>query len=69
MTLSTAGTYTGKVAFVTGAGSGIGRATAIAFAKAGASVTAVDISEKKVYKKPPHSSKRLVVGSSPSPAM
>ena len=32
--------FAGKVAFVTGAGSGIGRATAIAFAKAGASVTA-----------------------------
>lgn len=46
MTQSSAGTYAGKVAFVTGAGSGIGRATAIAFAKAGASVTAVDISEK-----------------------
>ena len=38
--------FVGKVAFVTGAGSGIGRATAIAFAKAGASVTATDISEK-----------------------
>jgi len=38
--------FSGKVAFVTGAGSGIGRATAIAFAKAGASVSAVDISEK-----------------------
>ncbi|MEZ5670132.1 MAG: glucose 1-dehydrogenase [Alphaproteobacteria bacterium] len=37
--------YTGKVAFVTGAGSGIGRATAIAFARAGASVTAADIAE------------------------
>jgi NAD(P)-dependent dehydrogenase (short-subunit alcohol dehydrogenase family) len=37
--------YAGKVAFVTGAGSGIGRATAIAFARAGASVTAADISE------------------------
>ncbi|WJI38820.1 MULTISPECIES: glucose 1-dehydrogenase [Mesorhizobium] len=36
----------GKVAFVTGAGSGIGRAAAIAFAMAGAAVTAADISEK-----------------------
>ena len=35
--------YVGKVAFVTGAGSGIGRATALAFAGAGAAVTAVDI--------------------------
>ena len=35
--------FTGKVAFVTGAGSGIGRATALAFARAGAAVTAVDI--------------------------
>ena len=38
--------FSGKVAFVTGAGSGIGRATAIAFAQAGASVTAADIAEK-----------------------
>jgi NAD(P)-dependent dehydrogenase (short-subunit alcohol dehydrogenase family) len=37
--------FTGKVAFVTGAGSGIGRASAVAFAKAGASVMAVDINE------------------------
>lgn len=37
--------FSGKVAFVTGAGSGIGRATALAFAAAGASVTIADISE------------------------
>ena len=35
--------FTGKVAFVTGAGSGIGRAAALAFARAGASVVAADI--------------------------
>ena len=37
--------FTGKVAFVTGAGSGIGRATALAFASAGAAVSIADISE------------------------
>jgi NAD(P)-dependent dehydrogenase (short-subunit alcohol dehydrogenase family) len=39
------GNFTGKVAFVTGAGSGIGRAPASAFARAGASVVVADISE------------------------
>jgi NAD(P)-dependent dehydrogenase (short-subunit alcohol dehydrogenase family) len=34
--------FTGKVAFITGAGSGIGRATALAFAAAGAHVIAAD---------------------------
>ena len=38
--------YAGKVTFVTGAGSGIGRATALAFARADASVTVADISEQ-----------------------
>jgi NAD(P)-dependent dehydrogenase (short-subunit alcohol dehydrogenase family) len=39
------GRYAGKVAFVTGASSGIGRATALAFARDGASVVIADISE------------------------
>lgn len=36
-----------KVAFITGAGSGIGRAAALAFARDGASVVAADVSEKE----------------------
>ena len=41
------GTYSGKVAFVTGAGGGIGRAAALAFACEGASVVVADVSEKE----------------------
>jgi NAD(P)-dependent dehydrogenase (short-subunit alcohol dehydrogenase family) len=43
--VSSAPDYSGKVALVTGAGSGIGRATAGAFAAAGASVVLADIDE------------------------
>ncbi len=39
------GSFAGKVAFVTGAASGIGRAAALAFARAGAGVVAADVSE------------------------
>ncbi|WP_225735748.1 SDR family NAD(P)-dependent oxidoreductase [Gulosibacter chungangensis] len=38
--------FTGKVAFITGAGVGIGRATALAFADAGADLALVSIGEK-----------------------
>jgi NAD(P)-dependent dehydrogenase (short-subunit alcohol dehydrogenase family) len=46
MTTTRGRRYEGKVAFVSGAGSGIGRATALAFAREGASVLLADISEK-----------------------
>src|SRR5947207_9582738 len=46
MTANRNGSFAGKVAFLTGATSGIGRATALAFAREGASVVVADISEQ-----------------------
>jgi NAD(P)-dependent dehydrogenase (short-subunit alcohol dehydrogenase family) len=40
------GSFTGKVAFVTGAANGIGRAAGLAFARQGASVVVTDVSEQ-----------------------
>src|SRR6058998_1119425 len=40
------GSFAGKVAFITGGSSGIGRATALAFARAGASVVVGDVAEQ-----------------------
>ena len=46
MTTNEKGNSTGKVAFVTGAANGIGRATALAFAREGAHVVVADIAEQ-----------------------
>jgi len=43
-----AGRLSGKVAFVTAAAQGIGRATALAFAREGATVWATDVNEAKL---------------------
>ena len=47
MTVTNAnGSFAGKIAFVTGAGSGMGRTTALAFAREGASVVLADVSDQ-----------------------
>src|SRR5829696_8261418 len=46
MAMNGNGSFAGKVAFVTGAANGIGRAAALAFAREGASVVAADVSEQ-----------------------
>lgn len=44
--------FAGKVAFVTGAASGIGRAAALAFAREGAGVVAADVFERATKRGP-----------------
>jgi len=46
MTTNGTSNFAGKAAFVTGAASGIGRATALAFARQGASVAAADVQDE-----------------------
>src|SRR5689334_9198068 len=47
--MSTLQRFLGKVAFVTGAASGIGRATAVAFAAEGARVVILDLTEEALH--------------------
>src|SRR5476651_2043263 len=47
-TQAMAGRLAGKIAFITAAGQGIGRATALAFAREGAQVWATDLNEAKL---------------------
>ena len=42
----------GKVAVITGAASGIGRGTALCFAKEGAAVVAADLNSVELYTQP-----------------
>jgi len=44
------GNFTGKVAFVTGAANGIGRATALAYAREGANVVVADFQNRAIKK-------------------
>ena len=48
MTTDRNGAFAGKVAFVTGAANGIGRAAALAFAREGAGVVVADVSEQGI---------------------
>jgi NAD(P)-dependent dehydrogenase (short-subunit alcohol dehydrogenase family) len=50
--MSMTGGFVGKVAFVTGAANGIGRAAALAFAREDASVVVAEV-PKRVMKKQP----------------
>ena len=61
MTSNQSQRFAGKVAFVTGATSGIGQTTAIAFAQEGASVVVADIAEPGVQE-----TARLVKGTGSS---
>jgi NAD(P)-dependent dehydrogenase (short-subunit alcohol dehydrogenase family) len=57
MTRNQNANFAGKVAFVTGAASGIGRAAALAFAREGAAVVAADVSQQGN-----HETARLIEG-------
>lgn len=60
--MSTADRFTGKTVIVTGAGSGIGRATALRLAAEGASVVAVDVNQESLDKLAAEIEVRTVAG-------
>nr|WP_308737883.1 SDR family NAD(P)-dependent oxidoreductase [Nostoc sp. 'Peltigera membranacea cyanobiont' N6] len=69
MTMNENRNYTGKVAFVTGAANGIGRATALAFAREGANVVVASLTfQNRAIKKLPARSRNSADRRSPSGA-
>ena len=52
--------FAGKTIIITGAASGIGRATALIFARERANVVCADVNERRATKPPPRSTAKAV---------